>query len=230
MDEALATKIEYYNSIYNVKMTTERFPDSNNTLRNCKVPLGAVIQPFMNLDAPQYTENNPIRCDKCHCFLNPFWDFLGKGDTAKCNLCPNIVAIPKEHYQPLNEYMLPINYEDRPELNNGVFEMRVNEDFTNKPPSFPKYLFLVDVTPEAIASGATHAFFASLQSAVQEKLLNGGENVSVGIVCFDSKIHLINMDSTTTKPIITSMVGAFDTCPFPISMIMFSPDDFLDDE
>jgi len=226
-DPALLQKIEYYNDIYSIKPTSTKVPDSISTFQRTNVPVGMIVQPFMNIEPQRYIDNTPMRCEECHCFLNPFWEFLGKGDRARCNLCNHVNVVPNEKYMPLNEYMVPTNFEERPELITGVYEMKVGEDFANKTPSDPSYLFIIDVTPKAIQTGATHAMLSCIQSAVNDNLLNGGVNAQIGIVCFDSKIHLVSMDSTTKKPIITSMVGSFQTCPFPLSHLTFCSDDLI---
>lgn len=61
-------------------------------------------------------------------------------------------------------------------------------------------------------------------------MLNGAENAKVAIICFDSKIHLVTLDSVSKKPRIITMVGNFDTCPIPFEYLTFSNSDFVDEE
>lgn len=228
-DPYLLQKMEYYNCPYMVKTTTTCFPENWNAQQRLQLPLSAIIQPFQNLEIPQYTDVEPLRCKKCKAFMNPFWEFQKNGEVAKCNLCNTLNKVDQRHYSPLNEDYLPINWEERPELTSGAFEIKVGEEFSNKPPSDPTYLFVVDVTPAAINSGVTHTALAGIQGLVQDKLLDGGENARVGIICFDSKIHLISLDSVSKKPRVMTMVGNFDTCPIPTYNLLFSSEDFVED-
>lgn len=231
-DPTTVWKMDYYNSDSMVKTTSRVFPDSWNTKQRLELPLSAIIQPFQQLDIPQYKDLEPFRCKKCKAFMSPFWNFDNNGQSCFCNLCgsKNLIEQNDKHFAPLNEDYLPINWEDRAELTSGAFEIKVGEEFSNNAPSDPTYLFVVDVTPEAINSGVTHTAFASIQAAVKDKLLNGGENARVGIICFDSKIHLITLDSISKKPRVITMVGNFDTCPIPFDYLTFTNSDFIDED
>jgi Sec23/Sec24 trunk domain len=123
---------------------------------------------------------------------------------------------------------LPINYLKKPELYNAAYEFIVGEGFANKPPSDPTYLFVIDVTKSAIETGATAMAISAIKHAMKGCLLDGNEDARVGLICFDSKIHLISLNPTAKKPRILTMVGNFDKCPYPLSRILMSSNDFTD--
>ena len=130
---------------------------------------------------PCTVDMDPIRCSKCRCFINPYWEWKGNGEIVKCNLCHSNMKIDDKHYAPLGESGLPINYEERPELYKGTYEFKVGEDFSSRPPSDPTYLFLIDVSSSSLESGIPHMVFSSLRKLIEEKKLNGEDKARFGI-------------------------------------------------
>jgi protein transport protein SEC24 len=140
------------------------------------------------------------------------------------------MKIEDKQYAPLGDNGLPINYEDRPELYKGTYEFKVGEGYSIRPPIDPTYLFIIDVTVSSLESGIPHMVFQSLREIVKDKLLNGEEKARFGILCFDSRIHLVTINPAAKKPKIITMVGNFDQCPIPVSSILMTIEDFSDPE
>ena len=171
---------------------------------------------------------DPIRCSNCRCFINPYWEFKAGGEMVKCNLCFTTQKISDKHYAHQGDNGLPVNYEERPELYSGTYEFKVGEEFSIRPPVDPTYLFIIDVTVSSLETGIPHMVFASLRKIIEDKQLNGEEKARFGILCFDSRIHLVTMCPTSKKPKISTMVGNFDQCPLPLSSIQMQIEDFSD--
>ena len=169
-----------------------------------------------------------MRCIKCKSFCNPFWEFLGQGETVRCNICGEINKVDERHYSALGEDGYPENIQDRVELMNGSFEMLVGEDFANKPPSYPSYLFVVDVSGPSLKSGIAQSAFAAIHSAIKDGLLSNQKQSSFGIVCIDTKLHLIKFNPFQKRPQIITMSGNFETCPIPSNQLLICVEDLND--
>ena len=230
-DPYLNQRLEAYNSPSFVKMTTDTFPREGSTYNKLTFPLCAIQTPFhYPFEIPCVTDLDPIRCTKCRCFVNPYWEWKANGEIAKCNICSTNIKIDDKHYVPQGESGLPRNFEERPELYTGTYEYKVGEEFSSRPPTDPTYLFLIDVSASSLETGVPYMVFSCIRKQVEEKRLNGEEKARFGILCFDSRIHLITLNPYSHKPKVTTMVGNFDQCPIPLSSILMCIEDFSDPE
>jgi protein transport protein SEC24 len=178
---------------------------------------------------PSVTDVDPLRCSKCKTFCNPFWKFIEQGRRVQCNICGELNSVDAKHYSKLNEDGYPENIADRVELMNGCYEINVGDDFANKTPGYPVYLFVVDVSYPSIQSGVAQSAFAAIHAAVKGNYLSGQSQSSFGIVCIDTKLHLLKFDRFRKKPQIVTMSGNFETCPVPPSQILVSAEDLQEE-
>lgn len=175
------------------------------------------------------TDVDPLRCNRCKTFCNPFWVFVEKGKKVKCNICGDLNPVDPKHFSELREDGYPSNIEERIELMNGCYEINVGDDFSNKTPSYPSYLFVVDVSYSSIKNGVAQSAFAAIHAAVKGGYLSGQTQSTFGIVCIDSKLHLLKFDRFRKKPQIVTMSGNFETCPIPSSQILVCADELQEE-
>ena len=79
---------------------------------------------------------------------------------------------------------------DRPELHSGCIEFVAATEYMVRPPQPPVYLFLVEASYTAVASGMLRCVSATLQHTLAR--LPGGERTQVGLITFDSTLHFYN--------------------------------------
>lgn len=151
------------------------------------------------------------------------------GKRVRCNICGEVNPVDERHYSPLGTDGYPINIQDRVELMNGCYEIKVGEEFTNKTPAYPSYLFVVDVSYASIKNGIAQSAFSAIQAAIKDSLLSGQKQSSFGIVCIDTKLHLIKFGSASSKIQVVTMSGNFETCPIPPSQLLVSLEDLADE-
>ena len=235
LDPILSQKLEYYNSPHFIKTTSTVFPDNFNLHQKSCFPCAAIITPFMNVvscqqyPVPSLSDLDPMRCIDCKSFSNPFWEFLDGGKSARCNICGLVNKVDQKHFSELGEDGYPSNIQDRVELMNGAFEINVGEEFANKTPSYPSYLFVVDVGAASIKSGVAQSAFSAIHAALKGGLLSNQPQSTFGIVCIDSKLHLIKFNPYQARPQIVTMSGNFETCPIPAQQMLICAEDISEE-
>lgn len=79
-----------------IRPTLYRIPETADLLNKSKLILGAIVQPFAQLqseDIPNavpvvdFHEHGPIRCNRCRAYINPFVQFIVAGRRFVCNFC-----------------------------------------------------------------------------------------------------------------------------------------------
>ena len=80
---------------------------------------------------------------------------------------------------------------ERPELHMGTVEFVAAAEYMVRPPQPPVYLFVIEVSYAAVASGMLRCVAATLQHTLQH--LPGGERTQVGLITFDSVLHFYNL-------------------------------------
>lgn len=187
------------------RLTINSIPSTSESLASTGLPLGLLLQPFA---APQegeqpipvldFGEAGPPRCRRCRTYINPFMTFRSGGNKLVCNMCsfPNDVA--PEYFAPTDPSGVRVDRMQRPELMMGTVEYLVPKEYWAKPPVGLRYLFLIDITQEAINRGFLHdvcagildALYGHEESEEESKLPTGAK---VGFVTFDKEIHFYNL-------------------------------------
>ena len=189
------------------RLTVNSIPSTTESLASTGLPLGLILQPFA---APQegeqpvpvldFGEAGPPRCRRCRTYINPFMTFRSGGNKLVCNMCsfPNDVA--PEYFAPTDPSGVRVDRMQRPELMMGTVEYLVPKEYWAKPPVPLRYLYLIDITQEAINRGFLHnvcegiidALYGHEDNEEETKLPAGAQ---VGIITFDKEIHFYNLSS-----------------------------------
>uniref|UniRef100_A0A671RRA9 Protein transport protein Sec24B-like n=1 Tax=Sinocyclocheilus anshuiensis TaxID=1608454 RepID=A0A671RRA9_9TELE len=178
------------------RCTLTNIPQTQALLNKARLPLGLLLHPFRDLTLPVITSNTIVRCRSCRTYINPFVSFLDQR-RWKCNLCYRVNDVPDEFmYNPVTRsYGEP---HKRPEVQNSTVEFIASSDYMLRPPQPAVYLFLLDVSHNAVESGYLNVFCQSLLDNLEK--LPGDTRTHIGFVTFDSTVHFYNLQEGLSQP------------------------------
>lgn len=179
------------------RCTLTSIPQTQALLNKARLPLGLLLHPFRDLQQlPVITSNTIVRCRSCRTYINPFVTFLDQ-HRWKCNLCYRVNDVPDEFmYNPVSRsYGEPHR---RPEVQNSTVEFIASSDYMLRPPQPAVYLFVLDVSHNAVEAGYLKYFCESLLENLDK--LPGDSRTRVGFLTFDSTIHFYNLQDGLSQP------------------------------
>ncbi|XP_054424425.1 protein transport protein Sec24A isoform X3 [Pteronotus mesoamericanus] len=179
------------------RCTLTSVPQTQALLNKAKLPLGLLLHPFKDLvQLPVVTSSTIVRCRSCRTYINPFVSFLDQR-RWKCNLCYQVNDVPEEFmYNPLTRvYGEP---HKRPEVQNATIEFMAPSEYMLRPPQPPVYLFVFDVSHNAVETGYLNSVCQSLLDNLD--LLPGNTRTKIGFITFDSTIHFYSLQEGLSQP------------------------------
>ncbi|XP_038563748.1 protein transport protein Sec24A isoform X2 [Micropterus salmoides] len=188
-------KINCHPEVFRCTLTS--IPQTQSLLNKAKMPMGLLLHPFKDLSQlPVVTSSTIVRCRSCRTYINPFVTFLDQR-RWKCNLCYRVNDVPEEFmYNPVSRsYGEP---HKRPEVQNATIEFIAPSEYMLRPPQPAVYLFLLDVSHNAIETGYLKVFCQSLLDNINA--LPGDSRTKVGFITFDSTIHFYNLQEGLSQP------------------------------
>ncbi|XP_026985643.1 protein transport protein Sec24C isoform X3 [Lagenorhynchus albirostris] len=156
-----------------IRCTSYNIPCTSDMAKQAQVPLAAVIKPLARLppeEASPYVvdhgESGPLRCNRCKAYMCPFMQFVEGGRRFQCCFCSCINDVPPQYFQHLDHTGKRVDAYDRPELSLGSYEFLATVDYckNNKFPSPPAFIFMIDVSYNAIRSGLVRLLCEELKS------------------------------------------------------------------
>ncbi|XP_037543760.1 protein transport protein Sec24A [Nematolebias whitei] len=177
--------------------TLTSIPQTQALLNKAKMPLGLLLHPFKDLSQlPVVTSSTIVRCRSCRTYINPFVSFLDQR-RWKCNLCYRVNDVPEEFmYNPVSRsYGEP---HKRPEVQNATIEFIAPSEYMLRPPQPAVYLFVLDVSHNAVETGYLKEFCQSVLDNIHS--LPGDSRTKVGFITFDSTIHFYNLQEGLSQP------------------------------
>ncbi|NWX87603.1 SC24B protein, partial [Nothoprocta pentlandii] len=179
------------------RCTLTNIPQTQALLNKAKLPLGLLLHPFRDLtQLPVITSSTIVRCRSCRTYINPFVSFIDQR-RWKCNLCYRVNDVPEEFmYNPLTRsYGEP---HKRPEVQNSTVEFIASSDYMLRPPQPAVYLFVFDVSHNAVEAG----YLTIVCQALLENLdkLPGDSRTRIGFVTFDSTVQFYNLQEGLSQP------------------------------
>ncbi|XP_056138369.1 protein transport protein Sec24B [Lampris incognitus] len=184
-------------SPHTFRCTLTSIPQTQALLNKARLPLGLLLHPFRDLQQlPVITSNTIVRCRSCRTYINPFVSFLDQR-RWKCNLCYRVNDVPDEFmYNPVTRsYGEP---HKRPEVQNSTVEFIASSDYMLRPPQPAVYLFVLDVSHNAVEAGYLKYFCETLLENLDK--LPGDTRTRVGFLTFDSTIHFYNLQEGLSLP------------------------------
>uniref|UniRef100_A0A3B5B0W1 Protein transport protein Sec24A-like n=1 Tax=Stegastes partitus TaxID=144197 RepID=A0A3B5B0W1_9TELE len=188
-------KINCHPEVFRSTLTS--IPQTQSLLNKAKMPLGLLLHPFKDLSQlPVVTSSTIVRCRSCRTYINPFVSFLDQR-RWKCNLCYRVNDVPEEFmYNPVSRsYGEP---HKRPEVQNATIEFIAPSEYMLRPPQPAVYLFVLDVSHNAVETGYLNVFCESLLENINA--LRGDSRTKVGFITFDSTIHFYNLQEGLSQP------------------------------
>ncbi|KAM4732435.1 LOW QUALITY PROTEIN: protein transport protein Sec24B [Anableps anableps] len=179
------------------RCTLTSIPQTQALLNKARLPLGLLLHPFRDLQQlPVITSNTIVRCRSCRTYINPFVTFLDQR-RWKCNLCYRVNDVPDEFmYNPVTRsYGEP---HKRPEVQNSTVEFIASSDYMLRPPQPAVYLFVLDVSHNAVEAGYLKYFCESLLEKLDK--LPGDARTRVGFLTFDNTVHFYNLQEGLSQP------------------------------
>ncbi|XP_060621274.2 protein transport protein Sec24A isoform X1 [Anolis sagrei] len=179
------------------RCTLTNIPQTQALLNKAKLPLGLLLHPFKDLSQlPVVTSSTIVRCRSCRTYINPFVSFLDQR-RWKCNLCYRVNDVPEEFmYNPVTRvYGEP---HKRPEVQNATIEFMAPSEYMLRPPQPPVYLFVFDVSHNAIETGYLNTVCKTLLDNLE--FLPGNTRTKIGFITFDSTIHFYSLQEGLSQP------------------------------
>ncbi|XP_073429854.1 protein transport protein Sec24A [Dendrobates tinctorius] len=179
------------------RCTLTNIPQTQALLNKAKLPLGLLLHPFKDLSQlPVVTSSTIVRCRSCRTYINPFVSFLDQR-RWKCNLCYRVNDVPEEFmYNPVTRvYGEP---HKRPEVQNATIEFMAPSEYMLRPPQPPVYLFMLDVSHNAIETGYLSTVCQTLLDNLE--WLPGNTRTKIGFITFDSTIHFYSLQEGLSQP------------------------------
>ncbi|XP_069097270.1 protein transport protein Sec24B isoform X4 [Pleurodeles waltl] len=184
-------------SSHSFRCTLTNIPQTQALLNKAKLPLGLLLHPFRDLtQLPVITSSTIVRCRSCRTYINPFVSFIDQR-RWKCSLCYRVNDVPEEFmYNPLTRsYGEP---HKRPEVQNSTVEFIASSDYMLRPPQPAVYLFVMDVSHNAIEAGYLAVVCQSLLEHLEK--LPGDSRTRIGFITFDSTVHFYNLQEGLSQP------------------------------
>ncbi|XP_035123852.1 protein transport protein Sec24C isoform X2 [Callithrix jacchus] len=195
-----------------IRCTSYNIPCTSDMAKQAQVPLAAVIKPLARLppdEASPYVvdhgESGPLRCNRCKAYMCPFMQFIEGGRRFQCCFCSCINDVPPQYFQHLDHTGKRVDAYDRPELSLGSYEFLATVDYckNNKFPSPPAFIFMIDVSYNAIRTGLVRLLCEELKSLLDFLPREGGAEESairVGFVTYNKVLHFYNVKSSLAQP------------------------------
>jgi protein transport protein SEC24 len=217
------------------RLTVNTIPATSTILGTTGLPLGLILQPLAKLQEGEqpvptvdFGEAGPPRCRRCRTYINPFMVFRSGGNKIICNMCTHANETPPEYYAPTDQSGVRVDRLQRPELQFGAVDFAAPKEYWTKDPVPLRWLFLIDVSMEAISKGFTDAMCEGIKQALYSEANavsdeNGKTNGSipgvlapgsrVGIATFDREAHFYSLNPKLKDAQMVVMPDLED--PFP---------------
>ncbi|XP_006824913.1 protein transport protein Sec24A-like [Saccoglossus kowalevskii] len=195
------------------RCTLSSIPQTQQLLNKSKLPLGVLIHPFKDLThLPVIQSSVIVRCRSCRTYINPFVSFVDHR-RWKCNLCYRINDLPEEfNFDPVTRtYGEP---QRRPEIKSATIEFIAPSEYMLRPPQPAVYLFMFDVSFNAVESG----YLSVASQVLLEELdkLPGDARTMIGFITYDSTLHFYNLQEGLSRPsmmVVSDIEDIFLPCP-----------------
>ncbi|CAI9115465.1 OLC1v1016370C3 [Oldenlandia corymbosa var. corymbosa] len=188
-----------------MRCTINQVPCTVDLLNTSAMQMALLVQPLAlphpseePIHIVDFGESGPVRCFQCKAYINPFMKFIDQGRHFICNLCGAANETPRDYQCNLGPDGRRRDADERPELCRGTVEFVATKEFTVRDPMPAVYFFLIDVSLNAIQTGATAAACSAISQVIGD--LPEGPRTMVGIATFDSTIHFYNLKCQLQQP------------------------------
>ncbi|XP_020211286.1 protein transport protein Sec24-like At4g32640 [Cajanus cajan] len=189
-----------------MKCTINQVPFTADLLTTSGMQLAMLVQPLAlphpseePIQVVDFGESGPVRCSRCKAYINSFMKFIDQGRRFICNLCGFSDETPRDYHCNLGPDGRRRDADERPELCRGTVEFVATKEFMVREPMPAVYFFLIDVSMNAVQTGATAAACSAINQVISD--LPEGPRTLVGVATFDSTIHFYNLKRALQQPL-----------------------------
>ncbi|KAM3373711.1 hypothetical protein P3S68_012425 [Capsicum galapagoense] len=189
-----------------MRCTINQIPCTVDLLTTSAMQLALLVQPLAlphpseePLQVVDFGESGPVRCSRCKGYINPFMKFIDQGRRFICNFCGHTDETPRDYQCNLGPDGRRRDADERPELCRGTVEFVATKEYMVRDPMPAVYFFLIDVSMNAIQTGATAAACSAISQVISD--LPDGPRTLVGVATFDSTIHFYNLKRALQQPL-----------------------------
>uniref|UniRef100_A0A8C1FD45 SEC24 homolog C, COPII coat complex component n=1 Tax=Cyprinus carpio carpio TaxID=630221 RepID=A0A8C1FD45_CYPCA len=195
-----------------IRCTAYNMPCNSDMAKQSQVPLAAVIKPLAPLppdETPPYLvdhgESGPIRCNRCKAYMCPYMQFIEGGRRFQCGFCNCVTEVPPNYFQHLDHTGKRVDCYDRPELSMGSYDFMTTVDYckNNKFPQPPAFIFLIDVSYNAVKNGTVGIVCQELKTLLDYLPRENPDvesNIRVGFVTYNKVLHFYNVKASLAQP------------------------------
>ncbi|KAJ1352234.1 Protein transport protein Sec24C [Parelaphostrongylus tenuis] len=208
-----------------MRSTLYMAPASSDLLKSSQIPFAVACSPFAKLHAyerpPPVIDlgaGGPVRCQRCKAYMCPFMEFQDGGRRFRCPFCHASTPVEDVYFAHLDHTGRRTDIDHRPELFLGAYEFIATKQYCKNglPPKEPAYIFMIDVSYNAIQNGMLHIVCSNLERILQDlpKDLGASESVvHVGLAVFDQVVHFFDLSAAQPSVMV---VGDVDDMFVPI--------------
>uniref|UniRef100_A0A0N5CDD9 Protein transport protein Sec24D n=1 Tax=Strongyloides papillosus TaxID=174720 RepID=A0A0N5CDD9_STREA len=195
-----------------IRSTLYSVPTTNEITNLSHLPFAVSCRPFAKTLPNEYAppivnfgDIGPIRCQRCRAYMCPFMKFIDGGRRFNCPFCDSSTPVIDEYFAHLDHNGRRIDISQRAELCLGSYDFVANSSYcrNNVPPNEPAFIFMLDVSYNAIKSGLVKLFcmnFKRLLSKLPKETYQEKSTIKIGFVTYDSTLHFYNLSSQSKKP------------------------------
>ncbi|XP_053392421.1 protein transport protein Sec24C-like [Mercenaria mercenaria] len=196
-----------------LRSTMYNVPCTSDMLKNSHLPFALTISPFAKLQEEENPppivnlgELGPVRCKRCKAYMNPNMMFIDGGRRFQCVFCGAATDVPDAYFAHLDHTGRRVDSYDRPELCLGSYEFVATKDYCKNSvlPNAPAFIFMIDVSYNAVKSGLVHLICERLKKDILVNLPKdlGAEQseIRVGFVTYGKEIHFYNVKGALAQP------------------------------
>ncbi|XP_072138729.1 protein transport protein Sec24A-like isoform X2 [Mobula birostris] len=187
--------------------TLLNIPQSQALLKEVKLPLGFICQPFKDSREPPLLITDALpRCSTCETYINPFITFTDQRHW-KCNCCFSLNDVPGNFLCDAltGSYSNPYS---RPELQHAAVEFLVPMDYQAGRPQPVTYLFVFDVSDCALETGYLGIVCKTLLANIDR--LSGDSQTRIGFITFASTVNFFQLHNSLFRPRMMVMADTDD--------------------
>lgn len=188
-----------------VRLSMYNVPATGKLRDMTKLPLGMLLSPFAEAQEPvpvvDFSQSNgegPPRCNRCRAYMNPAMLFTHGGTRFTCNMCQFSNPVPVDYYQPIDANNRRIDWQERPELAHGTYDLVVPKDYwkDGAEPVPQRHMFLIDVCVDSMRREIPKLAV----EAIRRSLAALPKGVRIAIVTFDRALHFYNLNPSLEQP------------------------------
>lgn len=155
-----------------LRITSSAPPATKEIANKTGIPVAITATPFA---PPEGSEEgvplvdageSPPRCTRCRGYVNPHVVWSEGGNKWTCNLCSMVNSVPSYYYSSLDGAGLRLDRKIRSELTHGTVDFLVGKDFSVRPIQEPIYVYAIDISHRAVASGLTAAALTAVRNSI----------------------------------------------------------------